>query len=1014
MKHLLVFSLLVFSALIGLAPIDTTRAGSARPEPTPSKTKAKPKATPAKKTATSSKAKPPAKTTAAKQKPKPAATPPKKPNERAELDTALAQTTRDARLAALVGFGVKFPTSKLLPEAQAAIASMRAGIGAEKMAAGDLEGAAAAYKAAAADAPTPPADELFKALVKVPANLYFRNLREPALEIAKLLETKAEPSATQLLAVANFYLSVESGSDAKRLAEKAIVLDANSWGAYQTLGLANRMDFQLEASAAAYAKALELDANSMTARRGLAEMKRSLGQSDEAAALYREILAREEANLPARTGLVLSLFDADKRTDAEAELAKTLDANPGNVILLAGVAYWYAAHNDGAKAIEYARRAIDTDPRYIWSHIALARGFLVDRKPNEAEKALLVARRYGNFPTLSYELASVRLASGLYREAADELAKNFSIKDGAVSSKLGGRIARDAKQFDELVGLERRASIFAPVGADAPENAAKLAALLELKQALDGTDAERLARAADEFVRGEDRMRVHRQVFAASMLADKKAGAKAIEIAKAARANVGAGLDVPSASVAVLASELYESRAIADAAGQYVEVPDVPKTTLEAIVRGRIEDIIGTAQYQQDERDEAIASLKRAVAVLPVNSAWWRASMWRLGDALALSGKDAEALDAYVKTYRTGGPDPIRYSVIETVYKRVNGKTDGLEYLIGTNPMPAPQTVAKNEPVPTPGPTPASTPEPTPQPSPSPTPEPSPISSPSPTPIPEPTATPTPEPTPAPTPEPTATPKPTPEPTPEPTPVPTPQPTPEPSPTPTPEPSPTPVPESSPTPAREPSPTPTPEPSPTPAPEPSPTSTPTPRPEPSPTTTATRTADRIRDLFPTVVIPLPNPETRRTAPKEEAKPTPAPETSPTPSPSPSPTPEASPSPTPETKNPSSGTGGDRPRIVNAPAEAPAPCVVTVNQDVINLSADGRDSAVIIGRVDDLDIEDVTSASSSSQDVAVRRQPIEGVTTRALFVLRSASGKSGIYQITFQMPCGKKTITVNVR
>lgn len=964
MKHLFAFSLFVLFALLGLVPIERTAAGSVAPEPTPAKAKAKPKATPARKTSTTSKTKTPAKTTAAKQKPKPAPTPVKKPNERAELDAALAQTARDARLAALAAFSVKFPNSKLLPEAQAATATIRAEVASEKMAAGDIEGAAAAFKAAATDAPTPPADELFNTLVKVPANLYFRNMRAPALEIAGLLEAKAGSKAAQLLAIANFYLSIESGSDAKRLAEKAIALDANSAAAFQTLGLADRMDFQLELSVAAYARALEIDADSLTARRGLAEMKRSLGRSDEAVALYREILGRDEANLPARSGLVLSLFDAGKRGEAETELKKALEANPGNVILLAGAAYWYAANNEGTRAIEYAQRAIDADPRYIWSHIALARGFLVDKKPAEAEKALLVARRYGNFPTLSYELASVRLASGLYREAADELAKHFTVKDGTVSGKLGGRIARDSKQFDELVGLERRASIFAPAAADTSENAARLVSLLEFRQALDGTDIERLGRAAEEFVRGEDRMKTHRQIFAASQLVGKKAPAKAIEIARAARAGIDAALDVPAASVAVMASELYETRAIADAAGQYVEVPDVPKATLEAIVRGRIEDIIGTAQYHQDEREDAIASLKRAVAVLPANSAWWRASMWRLGDALALAGKDAEALDAYVKTYRTGGPDPIRYSVIEAVYKRVNGKTEGLEYLIGTNPIqPAPQTVAKADTAPTRAPTPESTPEPTPQPSPSPKPE----STPTPTPEP------TPEPTPHPTAELTPTPEPTPTPSPEPVPAATPLPTPEPSPTP------------------------------------EPTPTPTPRVEPSPTTTASRNADRIRDLFPPVIIPLPNPETRRTAPKEqEPKPTSSPEPTPNASPEPSPTPTA------ENKNSPAATGGDRPRIVDPKPEIPPPCVVTVNQDVINLNSDGRESAVIIGLADDADIEDVKAIPSSAQDVAVRRQPIEGVTTRALFILRSANSKSGIYQVTFQMPCGKKTITVNVR
>src|SRR5204863_5817692 len=121
-------------------------------------------------------------------------------------------------------------------------------------------------------------------------------------------------------------------------------------------------------------------------------------------------------------------------------MAKSLEANPGNVILLAGAAYWYAAHNDGDKAVEYAQKAIAADPRFIWSHIALARGLLAQNKPVEAEKMLLAARRYGNFPTLEYEIASARLGAGLYREAAEELARSFSLKDGMIQARLGGRV----------------------------------------------------------------------------------------------------------------------------------------------------------------------------------------------------------------------------------------------------------------------------------------------------------------------------------------------------------------------------------------------------------------------------------------------------------------------------------------------------------------------------------------------------------------------------------------------
>jgi tetratricopeptide (TPR) repeat protein len=146
------------------------------------------------------------------------------------------------------------------------------------------------------------------------------------------------------------------------------------------LGLANRVDFQLEESAAAYAKAVELDPETLQARQGLAEMDRSLGKSKDAIALYREILAKDATNLPAKTGLILAMFEAGQRADAETELAKSLDENPGNVMLLAGAAYWYAVHDEGAKAVTFAQKAVDVDPRFIWSHIALARGLIKQKQ----------------------------------------------------------------------------------------------------------------------------------------------------------------------------------------------------------------------------------------------------------------------------------------------------------------------------------------------------------------------------------------------------------------------------------------------------------------------------------------------------------------------------------------------------------------------------------------------------------------------------------------------------------
>jgi len=341
------------------------------------------------------------------------------------------------------------------------------------------------------------------------------------------------------------------------------------------------------------------------------------------------------------------------------------------------------------------------------------------KRPFEAEKALLAARQYGDFPTLDYELAAARFQAGFYREAAEGLQKKFSVKDNLITTQLGGRVPRDAKSFTELLAAERRASIFQSLAADNAETAERLKTLLDFSQKLETATDEITIAAADEFVKGDDKLKLHRQLFVAGQLVQKrKALPKVLELTRAAVGGVEAGLDVPDAAAAVLADELYQSRRLAIARNQLVIVPDVPRPTLLNIVRGRIEDLAGWALFQDNKSAEAVTRLKRAVSVLPEKSSWWRSSMWRLGTAQDAAGNFKDALDSYTKSYTSGEADVIKYGVIESVYQKVNGTTNGLEAKIGAKPAstftaqnkPTDQPSAKIEPAPETKPEPAPTP----------------------------------------------------------------------------------------------------------------------------------------------------------------------------------------------------------------------------------------------------------------------------------------------------------------
>lgn len=297
-------------------------------------------------------------------KPKAASTP-KPRDEKAEFDAATSAEPLE-KVNALKKFIVDFPNSDLIPKAKELLVVARAAIADEKVRGGDAEGGVALFKLAVEESPTPIPEKLFAdAISKFPYNLYWNGQRPAAFELASAIENRVSSNAPQLIAIAKFYASIENAAEAIRVAEAALKVDPNSSPAYQTIGLAHRLNFDLEASATAYRKALELDPQSLNSMQSLAEMSRALGKPEEAEKLYREMLTVAEGDVPAQTGLVLSLFDAGRRAEAETEMAKVLEADPKNVILLAGAAYWYAANGDADKAIELGEKSVAIEPRYV-------------------------------------------------------------------------------------------------------------------------------------------------------------------------------------------------------------------------------------------------------------------------------------------------------------------------------------------------------------------------------------------------------------------------------------------------------------------------------------------------------------------------------------------------------------------------------------------------------------------------------------------------------------------------
>jgi tetratricopeptide (TPR) repeat protein len=629
--------------------------------------------------------------------------PPLTDDEQLKAIIALSPVDRIEKLQAFIDTHSDSPlksrASELMVSAHAAIAD-------EMLRSGDSAGGTREFHLAISSAPPDMSDKLYYEVVaQIPLNLYLRGQRDASIEAARLVEALVREKPNRLLALGSFFLRVEEPDEAARLAGFVIKLNPDFALAHQTMGAALHMSFRFDDAITEFARAVELDPKSTTARSSLADLKRATGKPEEALSLYREQLQLTPENKSIRAGIVLALLDLGKKDEAETELKAALTADPANLPLLAGAAYWYAAHGDGLRAVELAQRAVDVEPRYTWSYFALARGLVLVHKPQNADGLPNYARRFGNFPTLDYELASALAASGLYNEAVTALSRSFSIKEEQLETRLANRVPASSADFTELLAPERKASIFQAAPADSESNSRMLKALLVFNQTLEKADKDpgtaavkTTISAARQVIDGNDELRTFRQLYVAEKLLRQNMGLNTvIDIMQTAPDGVEAAIDAPASTMAILADEVREVRARALEVGGTANIPELPRNTRSTILRGRIEDNAGMAYYLAGKIPESVTHFRRAVSVLPETTIWGRTANWHLGDALRNNGNDTEALASYLKAYDPASPDPIKRAVIQTLYKRVNGSVDGLDEKIGPAVSYASRSVPKTE-----------------------------------------------------------------------------------------------------------------------------------------------------------------------------------------------------------------------------------------------------------------------------------------------------------------------------
>lgn len=635
-------------------------------------------------------------------------------NESEYVELVLTQPL-DKREAYLKEFLDTHPKSKSRARANELLLMTYAAFGDQKLKAGDTAGGIEQLFRVINETETTAGDELFTLISQFPMNLYLLGEKDAAFKAAQSIETKFGSDPKRLLAVARFYMGIERAADAVRIADTAVRLAPDLAEAHRLLAMGHHIALRLDDAIAEYKKAVELDPNSKQSRASLADLYRATGKAEEALKLYDEQLLWDQKDRAARSGKVLALFELGRADEANTALEATLADEPRNLALLAGAAYWLAAHDKPEKANELARKAVEIESRYTWAQIALARSLVALKRPIEAERAMRTARRFGKFPTLTYELANVLASMGLYEEAAEVLRESFTIKEEKIQTYLAGSVPASESGFLELLAPERRAGFYQATAADSADNATIMKALLAFNAAITVPEGEKVneaaaVAAAKEFGAGTDSMRAFRQAYAATRLIRSGVGLDtAIDLIAEAKNATDDALKVPVLTLAVQADEYRDLRARSIAAGNVPDVGEAPQEVMANILKGRLEDLHGWALFNQEKYTDAITHLKQASEILPAETPAWRTALWHLGVALEQSGEKEQALDSYIKSYRGGPVETIRRADIERLYKSITGSLDGIEDRIAGTAAAAAQPTATETPKPETAPAPDST-----------------------------------------------------------------------------------------------------------------------------------------------------------------------------------------------------------------------------------------------------------------------------------------------------------------
>jgi tetratricopeptide (TPR) repeat protein len=615
----------------------------------------------------------------------------------------LAIEDPSARVAALRKFLETSNASEQTQAAREAIVVRRAQMAESYLARGDVERGMENFRRAITGMPERVADRFFEeTVIRIPFALSARGYRNEAIELARELERRFAMEGPRLASLGEFYMTIEATGAAIRALETASKLAGEDAKLDRLLGAAYRMGLRLDDAISEYRQAISLDANDKRAYYELANLYRARGAYDDAINLYRKQLEIAPKHSPSYKGLALAYLAQgdEERMAAALDQARSSSGSAeeitGDVYLQTQLSFYYLAQGKLKQAQQAVASALLVEPRYSWARIAAAEVDLAQEKYFDAERNLIAARPYASFPTLYFTLGKLYVAVEDFDGALEQFSKAFDYSpQGRFTATLGGVFDAEAEGLKELLSREHQAAIFLAKPPTRDEEFKISEALVRFNSHLRAIKAmmnsspegendkneesvaqnaaemrrrqmEEMERAAMDFVGAESSRRSFRMLSVAEKLA---------------QAGVSSGLAVELAEQA-----LGLAQVATEPEGALRDYPNYDRNGRLAIFRGRALSAKGWALFKVDRNREAAAALTEstlAYGALPES----RRALWRLATVKETQGELKEALDLYIAGYEapaSGSESDVNRTVIESLYRKINGSLEGLDKRLQT------------------------------------------------------------------------------------------------------------------------------------------------------------------------------------------------------------------------------------------------------------------------------------------------------------------------------------------